>query len=194
MKTQIILMIGIFLAANLSCRFLSTEGQPTETTEATIEVTTEATTEARTYENDIFIVNIPEGWGTGLSEGEYFDLNVEEKVTIHSAALRINSDAFFTIASSPLATGETLESRFDLAYKKGPQIEDVSTSPFERDTLSGIDITYKRPWGEPWWQFRDIWLEKDGVLYVLSLHTTPNKFESYAETFSLFLDGFSFKD
>lgn len=185
MKKRMLLLFGILLVVANSCGFPSTEIQTTKIPEIT--------TQEGIYENDVFSFTIPEGWGRTLSDGEHKDLGVEKNIWIHNKSLPNKSGAFFTIASAPLSDGETLESRFSQAYKKGPQIENAVTNPFERDTLSGIEITYDRPWGEPWWRFHDIWLEKDGVVYVLSFQAYPNTFETHAQTFDSILDSFSFK-
>lgn len=149
---------------------------------------------ARVFEHEAFTFEIPAGWKTSASSGgEYKGLGVQEIVTIQYPARR--GKAFFTVASSPLAEGESLESRFARAYEGAvPEIVDAVQRPFERGELSGYEITYRRPWGEPWWQFRDIWLEKGGVVYVLSFRTSPYAFEEYSETFQQILESFRFRD
>jgi TolB protein len=184
MKTRVIILLGILLVVTLSCRFTSSDFQASKTPEFV--------TKEGIYENDVFNFTIPEGWGLTLSDGEYYDLGVVENITLHNDSLSTKSVAFFTIASAPLSNGETIESLFNQAYKKGPQIENTVTNPFERDALSGVEITYDRPWGEPWWRFHDIWLENDGVVYVLSFHAYPNVFDTHAPTFDSILDSFSF--
>ena len=185
MKTRIIVLVGIVLATTLSCRFTSLEKLITETPETI--------TEERLYEDDSYSFTIPKGWGLSLTGGEYFDLGIEKKLTIHNAPLTQDSSAFFTVAYSPLKNGQTMEEIFDLAYQKGPDIENASKNKFELNEISGIELTYRRPWGEPWWQFRDIWLEKDGLVYVLSFHAYPDDFESNSIVFNQILDSFSFK-
>jgi len=178
------LLCGFLLIVLHSCGSMNTEFQDTKTPELP--------TKEGFYQNDVFNFTIPKGWGIEQSDGEYYDLGVAENITIHNDSLATKSNAFFTIASAPLSNGETIESRLSLAYKKGPQIENAVTNPFERDILSGIEITYDRPWGEPWWKFHDIWLENDGVIYVLSFHAYPNAFETHAQSFDSILDSFSF--
>ncbi|MBC7227759.1 MAG: hypothetical protein H5T61_11070, partial [Thermoflexales bacterium] len=143
---------------------------------------------ARTFEHEAFAFVIPVGWktkaevwGRSASAGEeYYGLGVREIVTIQYPARRGQGEAFFAVASSPLGDGESLESRFVRAYEEAvPEIRDAVQRPFERGELSGYEITYRRPWGEPWWQFQDVWVERDGVVYVLSFHTYPGDFESY---------------
>ncbi len=88
----------------------------------------------------------------------------------------------------PLAGGTDLETRFHQTYDPLiPELREVSQQKFDNGTLSGLEITYQRPWGEPWWQFHDLWVEKDAVIYVLSFHGSPNDFEIYRDDFELIL-------
>jgi hypothetical protein len=157
----------------------------------------------RTYKHEAFTFTIPAGWqtmeevfGQSASSGkEYYGLGVQTLVMIQHPPGRGKGKAFFAVASSPLPEGQDLETRFTQAYQRAlPEPRDVSTRRFEQGKLSGYEITYKRPWGEPWWQFRDIWLEKDGVIYVLSFHALPGSFATYSGTFEQILKSFQFKD
>ena len=202
MDNRFILLIGVFLFMAISCAVPGIELQTTKIPETTLPQSTsleastpemampEVTIKIGVYKNDLFSFTIPDGWKEEPIHGKIFDLGVEELLTIRS---NTNPAGFFTIASVPLAVGETLQSRLDQAYKKGPQIENVVTNSIERDTFSGIELTYDHPWGEPWWSFRDIWLEKDGVVYVLSFQAYRGPFENHTQTFESILDSFSFK-
>ena len=136
-------------------------------------------------------------WGRPQDVGrDYYALGVEEIMMITSA--RVQGDgtysSYFAVASSPLAGGTDLETRFHQTYDPLiPDLRDVSQQKFNNVTLSGFEITYQRPWGEPWWQFRDIWVEKDAVIYVLSFHGSPNDFEKYKDDFGQILQSFNFK-
>lgn len=130
-----------------------------------------------------------------LSGLEYYGLGVEEVVMIQHPAEKGKGDVFFGVASSPLADKEDLETRFMQAYQTAlPEIKAIKRQPFEQGGLVGFEIAYQRPWGEPWWQFRDIWLEHDGKVYVLSFHASPGSFENYIEIFDTIISGFRFKD
>jgi len=156
----------------------------------------------RTYEHEAFTFTIPAGWqtmeeafGRSASLGEYYGLGVQMLVMIQYPAGRGKGKAFFAVASSPLTEGQDLETRFTQTYQTAfPEPKDVSTRRFEEGELSGYEITYKRPWGEYWWQFCDIWLEKDGAIYVLSFHALPESFATYSDTFEQILKSFQFKD
>lgn len=160
-------------------------------------------TEVRTFENETITFTIPADWQTmeeiwdrpASLEKDYKGLGVQEIVTIQYPPEQAQGRVFFVVASSPLAGGQDLESRFTQAYQTAvPKIEDASKHLFEQGELSGYEITYRRPWGEPWWQFRDIWLEKNSVIYVLSFYASPNSFETYSDTFDQILKSFQFKD
>lgn len=179
---RIAALFGFLLVSSLACRLTSTK--------------------ARTFENETVSFTIPAGWqtreeiwGQAAATGqEYKGLGVQELVMIQYPPDQGKGRVFFVVASSPLAEGQDLESRFTQAYQMAvPEIENASQQLFERGELAGYEITYKRPWGEPWWQFRDVWLEKDGVIYVLSFYASPNSFESYTDTFDQILESFRFK-
>ena len=159
-------------------------------------------TQPRTFENERISFTIPAGWQTmaevwdrpAVLEEDYYGLGLQEQVMIQYPPEQGQGKAFFAVALSPLAEGETLDGRFTQAYQLAvPEIEEASQASFALGDHSGYEITYRRPWGEPWWNFRDIWLEKEGVIYVLSFHATPGSFDSYGETLDQILESFSFK-
>lgn len=162
-----------------------------------------AGTEARTYDGEQFTFTIPAGWKTmeevwdrPASPGrEYYGLGVEEIVMIQYPPEQGQGSAFFAVASSSLSAGQDLESRFRQAYQGAvPEIQNAEEKMVELGGIPGYEITYERPWGEPWWKFRDTWLEVDDTVYVLSYHTLPNSFESYSETYNQILESFHFAD
>jgi hypothetical protein len=151
------------------------------------------------YQGDGFSFTVPDGWKTmkeiwGKSfaqDTDYYGLGLTEQVMIQYPAQKAKGRAFFAVATAQLAEGEDLETRFNQTYDGIiPEIKDPVRQAFQLGDLSGYEITYKRPWGEPWWQFQDIWLEHDGVIYVLSAHASPQSFVDYAETFDQILDSF----
>jgi hypothetical protein len=129
---------------------------------------------------------------------DYYALGVEEIIMITNARMQADgsssSGAYFAVASSALAGGTDLETRFHQTYDPLiPDLREVSQQEFDISTLSGLEITYQRPWGEPWWQFRDIWVERNAVIYVLSFHAPPNSFTKNRNDFDSILNSFSFK-
>ncbi len=49
----------------------------------------------------------------------------------------------------------------------------------------GIEKVYRRPWGEPWYQVRDVWLETGARIYLLSCKAAPDQFDRAAPDFDL---------
>jgi len=157
----------------------------------------------RTFETDAFSFTIPKGWKTmaevwgneAAAGQDHYGLGVQQQVMIQYPAKKGKGKAFFAVASRPLADGEILEQAFNSAYQAAnPAVEDAIKLPFTQAGLTGFEITYRRPWGEPWWQFRDIWLEKDGAVYVLSFHAPPSSFDTYTNTFNEIIAGFEFSE
>lgn len=154
-----------------------------------------AALEERLYAQDAFSITIPAGWGMTPRDGEYFDLGMQEQFTLHNAPLISDSGAFCTLSSAPLAAGEDLARRVASAYAvQKTAIEEMVQQPYERDGISGLEAAYRRPWGEPWWRFRDVWFEKDGTSYLLSCMNSPNTFDQRAEIFDAILASFHFND
>ena len=191
LKLKNVLLAALLFVTSLSCIFQAPEEK------------TNVSTEARTFENDFLSFTIPAGWGTkeevwerplDLTE-DLFGLGVREIISIQHPPVQGLVGGRFTLASSTLTSGEDLESRFTKTYES-PYItfKNVSKQLFKQGTLSGYEITYTRPIGEPWWQFHDIWLENEGLVYVLSFHTLTNGFETYADTFDQILHSFHFKE
>jgi hypothetical protein len=159
--------------------------------------------ETRSFENEFLSFRIPVGWGTKEEvweqpiplEEDFNGLGVQEIISIQYPPIQRRFGGRFTLASSSLASGEDLEARLTQAYES-PYItfKNISKQQFKRGTLSGYEITYTRPIGEPWWQFHDIWLENDGFIYDLSFYTLKEGFEHYSDTFDQILDSFHFKE
>ncbi len=179
-----ILMIGGIVLTMLACQTLAPK--------------------AKTFEHSAFSFTIPAGWQTmeelwGYPQEvgrDYYALGLGELIMITSAKIKADGpySAYFAVASSPLAGGTDLETRFKETYDPLiSELRDVSETIFDNGTLSGLEINYQRPWGEPWWQFRDIWLEQEGVIFVLSFHGSPSDFETYRDDFNLILLSFKFK-
>lgn len=186
MKSRRSLLIGAVLIFSLSfCSLL------------------DRTSGARTYDHAAFSFTIPAGWKTHeevwnrpASPGqEYKGLGVEEIIRLQYPGVPGKGKAFFTVASSPLAGDSSLEERFNQTYQAiEAEIEILSRRPFERGELSGYEILYARPWGEPWWTFRDVWLQNHGSIYLLSFQASPAALERYAETYDDILESFHFKE
>jgi hypothetical protein len=198
MNARKLVIASLLLFTSLACRYLIPNWEEPPT------IISPPFESPLLFENQKFSFTIPAGWQTmeqlwGQSQQtdrDYYALGVEEIIMITSAREQADGpySAYFAVASSPLAGGTDLETRFHQTYDPLlPELRDASQQKFDNGTLSGFEITYQRPWGEPWWQFHDVWVEKDAVIYVLSLHASPNNFEQYQDDFDLIVNSFSFK-
>jgi hypothetical protein len=154
----------------------------------------------RTYEDTAFSFQYPESWqtmaklwGDRYQPGkEYYQLGVNEIVTVTSAQKQGESGVWFAVASTPLA--EASDPEYDVHQTYGPFMDDLQGYTEAGVTVAGLDgfqAAYRRPWGEPWWQFRDIWLVNDSMLYLLSFHAASLD-ESQGDI-DFILNSFAFK-
>jgi hypothetical protein len=198
MEARKLIVASLVLVASLACRYLIPNWEEPPT------IISSPFESPRPFDDEKFSFTIPAGWLTmeelwqqpQQTGRDYYALGVEEIIMITSAKVKADGpySAYFAVASSPLAGGIDLETRFHQTYDPLiPELREVSQQKFDNDTLSGLEITYQRPWGEPWWQFRDIWVEKNAVIYVLSFHGSPNDFEKYKNDFDLILQSFKLK-
>lgn len=198
MSARKLLIASLLLITSLACRFLfpNWEDPPT--------ILPPLLESSCQFENEQFSFTIPAGWLT-MEElwdlpqeigRDYYGLGVGEIIMITNAKVQADGtySTYFAVASSPLAGGTDLDTRFHQTYDPLiPDLREVSQQKFDSGALSGLEITYQRPWGEPWWQFRDIWIERNAVIYVLSFHGSPNDFETYKDDFELILQSFNFR-
>lgn len=198
MSARKLLIASLLLITSLACRFLfpNWEDPPT--------ILPPLLESSCQFENEQFSFTIPAGWQT-MEElwdlpqeigRDYYGLGVGEIIMITNAKVQADGtySTYFAVASSPLAGGTDLDTRFHQTYDPLiPDLREVSQQKFDSGALSGLEITYQRPWGEPWWQFRDIWIERNAVIYVLSFHGSPNDFETYKDDFELILQSFNFR-
>lgn len=164
-----------------------------------IVIACQPSTEPQVYDHPEFTFTYPARWRL-MSElfpkheagKEYYRLGVQEIVMVTSARKAGEFGVYFAVASAPLPEASDLETFTRQRYQ--PIMEELRNYSEQEVTLgqlSAIEVTYHRPWGEPWWQFRDLWLEKNGRVYLLSFHASS--LEPHQQEMNAILDSFSFK-
>ena len=129
------------------------------------------------------------GYQTG---GEYKGLGVEEIITITSVRKQGQFGIWFTVASAPMPGDLSMESTLEQLYQGLPGgLRDLKIESLTIDGKKATKASYQRPWGDPWWQFQDFWLENDRTLYLLSFHALNNAGQ---REYDFILDSFSFRD
>lgn len=191
----VLIFCGLGLIAGCARPDVPASPEPPAATAAAVVTADPNAAVERTFENDDFILTLPAGWGVSMSGGEYFDLGTTEVVTFHNQPLITDSGAFLTVSVDELEQGQSLQDRVEAAYAvQKTEIEDLAQRAYEQGGLEGIEATYRRPWGEPWWRFRDVWFEVNGSVYLLSFMASPNTFDERAGVFDAMLQSYSFKD
>ena len=176
MKKRLLLLMLIFVA--LACR---------------------NSTAPRLYDHPEFTFTYPVHWHL-MSEvfpqyetgRDYYRLGVREIVMVTSVQKAGQSGAYFAVASAPLPEALDLETFQRQCYQPFAEgLGDVSEQTVMIHDSPAVEVTYTRPWGEAWWQFRDLWLERDGIAYLLSFHALS--LADYQQEMDAILDSFSFK-
>ena len=178
MKTRLILIILFLMGTILACK---------------------AVEKSRIYEDPAFSFQFPAGWQLMSElwdqhklEESYYGLGTRELVMITSVRKRGESGAWFAVAAAPIPADSSLDEVFTRAYAPiTGSLQDITQQTVNINGLPGLEMRYRRPWGEPWWQFRDIWLEKDGTAYLLSIHAL--NLDDYAADMEQILNSFALK-
>ena len=149
--------------------------------------------QADVFENDGFIFSIPEGWLWGSGDIRIFGSAFQQIVGIRNPQGLLSSGNF-TVLTSPLNDEASLETRFTQTYTEIVPFDGVPKQEVVVDEFPGYEISYINNMGTALWFYRDIWLEKENVIYVLSFSCLGNSKDDFTPIFDQILDGFSFKD
>ncbi|MFZ5809939.1 MAG: hypothetical protein ACOY16_11715 [Chloroflexota bacterium] len=153
---------------------------------------------ARVVDEADFRFTLPPGWRL-MSElwenytpgNDYKHLGVAEIVSVTSVQKKGEYGVWFTVAQREFS-GSDLRAELDQLYRQTePSIPDFTLSEAEIGGYAGYVVTYRRPWGEPWWEFQDYWVVKGGRVYLLSFEAL--KLDEYAEEMQLIRDSFVWK-
>jgi hypothetical protein len=156
------------------------------------------------FENDGIVFDYPASWRS-MAEvfgAEYLDDNfrgfgMQEIVAITSMKKKGQFGAYFNVATRPLPAGQNLEDTYRQAYQDYFNINrysrEISEDTIAVDGITALRKIYQSPVGEPWWDYVDIWLEKDGVIYLLSFHCLLNTLEHHEQDLQTILNAFHVK-
>jgi hypothetical protein len=102
-----------------------------------------------------------------------------------------------------MPTGSNLEAIMQTAYQqaetkfpRNPGVVDA-TGPVTVAGLSGFQWTYRIYSGEPAYEMRDIWLPKDGELFLVSVwteYTNPDDFASFQSSAEVLINSLQIKE
>lgn len=173
MKKSIYLVIIAILLVTIACQVIDRDDQ-----------------KGRVFEGDDFSFTIPRGWKTVAEvwgkpmqeDKDYYGLGVTTAITIQYPPNKGEGKVFFSVASDEMDPMQELIERVQHAYEDPvTEIKDLTLQEISINGMDGYEVIYSRPWGEPWWNFRDVWVEHNDRVYVFSYHSTPGTFADYKE-------------
>lgn len=154
----------------------------------------------RHFENDDFSFDYPGGWRTFSEIWSSYEPGYDEALDANelTGVALPGLSRSVRIESREVPPGSSLKEVYEQTYQ-GTWIREyvksntVSEGTITVDGVKAYEKVYKRPHGEPWYQMRDVWLEKGGRIYILSCWATPNSFDEAQEDFNLIIDSFHVK-
>jgi PsbP-like protein len=99
-------------------------------------------------------------------------------------------------------TSGTLKNAFDGTYASLSQssmasgaslFQEISERILTVDGVTAYEKVYNIPHGEPYYQIRDVWLDKNGKIYIISCRAFPNNFNKSQNDFDLIINSFHVK-
>ncbi|HOJ33007.1 MAG TPA: hypothetical protein PK975_05560 [Candidatus Hydrogenedentes bacterium] len=155
-----------------------------------------------TFQGDGFSLTYPSSW---LPLNEIWEtyqfredpfLHAQEIWGVADPGSRTRWEKYTTavhVLRRQMPTGQTLRDVFHATYAAMPESCAVLyESESELHGLPVLEKSYKRPRGESWYQFRDIWINKGGTIYIISCQVLPQGFQDANRAFSVILSSFFF--
>jgi PsbP-like protein len=106
-------------------------------------------------------------------------VKIEEKNS--SGNLKEDFDATYSsLSKSSRASGTSL-------------FHEISEGSLTVDGVTAYEKVYKIPHGEPYYQIKDVWLDKNGKIYIISCRAFPNNFNQSQNDFNTIINSFQVK-
>lgn len=163
------------------------------------QTTQPASSSQREFHNEQISFHYPDNWRT-MKEMFGFDQNsktdrdfdgllIFQVVNARPSGYGEKYTAWCKVVQKKITAGKSLEEMVNGAYDilKNYQDSEISQGPVTVNERTGIEKIYRRPHGEPWYQVRDTWLEKNEQVYILSCWAIPSIYEDSLEEFNLIL-------
>jgi hypothetical protein len=130
-------------------------------------------------------------WGTYELQKDYYGLGAKELAALTSVRKKGESGVWFSVAARPLMGVALSELGESLYAQAVPAVAELQQSTTALAGQPAITFRYRRPWGEAWWEFYDLWVDKNGFAYLLSFHAYS--LEGHQAEIDLILKSFSFQ-
>ncbi|MGB9521659.1 MAG: hypothetical protein ACPL6F_02775 [Anaerolineales bacterium] len=130
-------------------------------------------------------------WGSYTPNKDYYKLNIEEVESYTNVQKKGQVGLWFAIARKDFDQGD-LYAEIDRIYRQTvPDIPEYQINQIEIRGVLVYQAHYRRPWGEPWWEFEDYWFVRGNRLYLLSFHAL--KLADYSEEITSIIDSIKWK-
>lgn len=154
------------------------------------------------YQGEGFSLKYPAGWLPLDRIWETYrfredpDLHANEIWGVADPGSRTRWEKYTTavhVLRRQMPAGQTFKQAFDATYKAMPEpFVALHDSESSLHGLQVLEKSYKRPRGEPWYQFRDVWINKDDTIFIISCQALPQKFQDANRAFGVILSSISF--
>lgn len=152
----------------------------------------------RSFSHAEFRIEVPpnwqtmaELWGTYELKDNYYGLGAQQLSALTSVRKRGESGVWFTVAKKPLSAPSLSEMVETMYAQLVPEAKQLQQSTIELAGQPAIVFRDRRPWGEPWWKFYDVWVENNGFAYLLSFKSSS--LEGSQADIDFILKSFSFQ-
>jgi hypothetical protein len=141
----------------------------------------------------------PDGWQS-LSEiwpsyqgghNPEFDADELTGAADTSRSLTQRYTASVIVMTREIPDGASMADVYDQVYAAMPSVRgSITEGTLTVDGVTAYERIYEHPSGEPWYRIRDIWLERNGRIYILSCRTLPGSFDAAQEDFDAIVASF----
>jgi|GEM_PF-522014 len=158
--------------------------------------------QARRFESEEISFDYPPGWQTIDQVFPGQDLGQDRRFNAQEIAIVVDPDSStpwekYTVAvhllKKTLPPNASLEELFHQTYAEmPPPLDEVSESRTTLGALPALEKVYRQPLGEPWIQLRDLWVERERGIYILSCQAFPADFDKLQADFATITDSLAF--
>ncbi|NPV06736.1 MAG: hypothetical protein HPY83_02080 [Anaerolineae bacterium] len=185
---HILLVLAALAALSVACAAPTT---PTVPATPTPEPPDDGAT--RVLEHEEFSFEYPASWTNRADRYPGF-VQPNPEFGTEEPALVSGSGLGFFVGLRSLPEGTDLATLFADTYDRLVAreliLKVVAQGETTLDGRAALEITYERFWGEPLVRQRDLWVEKDGRVYIVSCRAHPGRFEEGSESFERLLSSF----
>ncbi len=146
-------------------------------------------------ETDEIAFDYPGGWQPPSYQGGHNpEFDADELVAVADMSTSTPWERYTTsveVMMREIPGGSSLTDVYDQVYAAMPSVRGpITEGTLTVDGVTAYERIYEHPRGEPWYRIRDIWLERNGRIYILSCRATPGRFDATQAEFDVIIASF----